>query len=357
MLGASAPALVELGPELCGSFGASCLASGLSYSFFSFAVDVAVSIHHDDAFHALMRCAFAGVISFMISHIFDLEFGLQGDRILFRIAQLLNATFLGGGHILLFMHSKSHLWTHSAIQSLLLESRASLTVLSLCEYLPSSHEELLAASSLECFQDMAGTCQHPGSSTSLLTILPDLLCQKICGRLGRMVSSTLSACPLTLDDLVHLCPLKKVGDLPIACQDGGGVRSRPDWSVPPKAASGIFASLRKEFLTFILRHGLHKRLRKHVADASESPFFSESEVAAFRDIANQWFVSQGCADTIDWSRPEGQPYCLRALSALSKLVKDADCHLFKSLLEGVSTGYDDDIPPSFGFQQDRRGCF
>ena len=131
-------------------------ASGLSYSFFSFAVDVSVSIHHDDAFHALMRCAFAGVISFMISHVFDLEFGPQGDRILFRIAQLLNATFLGGGHILLFMHSKSHLWTHSAIQSLLLESRASLTVLSLCEYLPSSHEELLAASSLECFQDIYG---------------------------------------------------------------------------------------------------------------------------------------------------------------------------------------------------------
>ena len=78
---------------------------------------------------------------------------------------------------------------------------------------------------------------------------------------------------LSLDALVALRPVKQAGDLPIASQDGGGIHSKPDWSVPPSSASGIFSQLRKDFLTFILQHGLHKRLRDHVAAASDSPFF------------------------------------------------------------------------------------
>ena len=143
-----------------------------------------------------------------------------------------------------------------------------------------------------------------------------------------------------------LRPVKQADDLPIASQDGGGIHSKPDWSVPPSSASGIFSQLRKDFLTFILQHGLHKRLRDHVAAASDSPFFSDKEVLAFRRIANRWFAAQGCRDEVNWDKPSGQPYCLHALHSLSQVVKDADKHLFLALLEGVPTGYDGDIPKS-----------
>jgi len=83
----------------------------------------------------------------------------------------------------------------------------------------------------------------------------------------------------------------------------------------------------------------------------EVSLFAEHEILSLRSMADRWFTSRGCSEAINWAVPEGQPYCLHALSSLSKLVKDADCHLFRSLLEGVATGYDGDIPPSFVFTQ------
>ena len=107
----SASVVLELGPDKVGSLGASCLSSGLSYSFFSFDSNSDDSLCQDDRYHALMRCAFAGVVSVVLAQVLDLEAGLQGDRMLYRVVQLLTAVFLGGGHVLLLMHAQSHLWT------------------------------------------------------------------------------------------------------------------------------------------------------------------------------------------------------------------------------------------------------
>ena len=339
--------LVELGHSTSGFFADLALASGFSYAFFSFGDSSAsASLCHEDAFSALLRCAFSGVVSVMVAHVFDLEAGPLGDRLLHRLCQLLLATFLGGGHILLFMHSASGLWTQRATRSLLLEARAALTILPLCGFGSTCHDELLLASSLECFGSLAGTCRHAGSASTSAFSLPPALCQGIISLLCRSSSSSGSPALLSLDALVTLRPVKQAGDLPIASQDGGGIHSKPDWSVPPSSASGIFSQLRKDFLTFILQHGLHKRLRDHVAAASDSPFFSDKEVLAFRGIANRWFDAQGCRDEVNWEKPSGQPYCLHALHSLSQVVKDADKHLFLALLEGVPTGYDGDVPKS-----------
>ena len=122
------PTLVELGHSTSGFFADLSLASGFSYAFFSFGDSSAsASLCHDDAFSALLRCAFSGVASVMVAHVFDLEAGPLGDRLLHRLCQLLLAAFLGGGHILLFMHSASGLWTQRSTRSLFLEARAALT--------------------------------------------------------------------------------------------------------------------------------------------------------------------------------------------------------------------------------------
>ena len=115
----------------------------------------------------------------MVAHVFDLEAGPLGDRLLHRLCQLLLATFLGGGHILLFMHSASGLWTQRATRSLLLEARAALTILPLCGFGSTCHDELLLASSLECFGSLAGTCRHAGSASTSAFSLPPALCHHL----------------------------------------------------------------------------------------------------------------------------------------------------------------------------------
>ena len=242
------PTLVELGHSTSGFFADLALASGFSYAFFSFGDSAAsASLCHEDAFSALLRCAFSGVVSVMVAHIFDLEAGPLGDRLLHRLCQLLLATFLGGGHILLFMHSASGLWTQRATRSLLLEARAALTVLPLCGFGSACHDELLLASSLECFGSLAGTCRHTNSASTLACSIPSALCQGIVSRLGRSNSLSGSPALLSLDALVALRPVKQARDLPIASQDGGGIHSKPDWSVPPSSASGIFSAASEGF--------------------------------------------------------------------------------------------------------------
>ena len=55
---------------------------------------------------------------------------------------------------------------------------------------------------------------------------------------------------------------------------------------------------------------------------------------------------KGCAAPISWDIPDGQPYALHALSALSGCLQDKASALFPALLSGVPTGFDCDIPPS-----------
>ena len=49
---------------------------------------------------------------------------------------------------------------------------------------------------------------------------------------------------------------------------------------------------------------------------------------------------------VDWSVPDGQPYCLHALAAFGAVVGDKDVALWPALLRGVPTGFDNGIPAS-----------
>ena len=49
---------------------------------------------------------------------------------------------------------------------------------------------------------------------------------------------------------------------------------------------------------------------------------------------------------IDWTVREHQPMHLQLMHALSQFMNDADTDLFPCLIQGVPTGFSDDIPPS-----------
>ena len=77
----------------------------------------------------------------------------------------------------------------------------------------------------------------------------------------------------------------------------------------------------------------------------DTPLFSSEEVCRIRSIFDDFFVSKELPKP-DWSVPDFQPYCLHALAQLLTAVQDKDVTLWSSVLEGVLTGFNDDIPLS-----------
>lgn len=78
-----------------------------------------------------------------------------------------------------------------------------------------------------------------------------------------------------------------------------------------------------------------------------SPPFSETILAPFRHDLEQFLCESGI--TPDWSIREYQPMCLEIMRGISKIMQDPDQALFKSLIEGVGTGFQHDIPLSHCF--------
>ena len=128
---------------------------------------------------------------------------------------------------------------------------------------------------------------------------------------------------------------------------GGGLHSQPDWSRPARPQADVLKSIRDELAAFCSSRCTLSKLRTQHQEASD-PLFDTAEISEIRDVATKWFSSMGMPN-VDWSIPEGQPYCLHAQSSLSAFLGDADSTLFGCLLQGVPTGVKRDIPAS--------GCF
>ena len=127
----------------------------------------------------------------------------------------------------------------------------------------------------------------------------------------------------------------------------GAFFSLPDWSCPPPGQQDRLQGLRSVWSDWLAAKHIPLRLRSHVQAASEEPLFTPAEVAELRALASSWFATQGYP-SVSWEIPEFQ---------LADAISDADVSLWPSLLEGVPTGIDADIPKSNVFipvQQDRQ---
>ena len=146
----------------------------------------------------------------------------------------------------------------------------------------------------------------------------------------------------TLDQMWSCIPVKSTHDDPKAFVDGGGAFSQPDWSIPHEPDS--LRPLRHILLSFCGSHSIPSRLRRNIKHAVKDPLFTDEEVLLLRSLISQFFQRRGAA--IDWTIPDGQPYCLHALAFLSTFISDKDPTLFAALLQGVPTGFHHDIPLS-----------
>ena len=59
-----------------------------------------------------------------------------------------------------------------------------------------------------------------------------------------------------------------------------------------------------------------------------------------------WKILRESGINPDWSIREHQPMCLHIMHGLSKIMQDPDQALFPSLIDGVGTGFQHDIPLS-----------
>ncbi|OLQ12435.1 hypothetical protein AK812_SmicGene3653 [Symbiodinium microadriaticum] len=101
-------------------------------------------------------------------------------------------------------------------------------------------------------------------------------------------------------------------------------------------------------MEFCGRCHLPSRLRSRLLSPKEENLLSAEDIASVQSIFGSWLQEQ-TGHSVDWSISPDQPYCLHALSMLSSALHDCDISLFGALLQGVPTGFKQDIPLS--------GCF
>ena len=77
--------------------------------------------------------------------------------------------------------------------------------------------------------------------------------------------------------------------------------------------------------------------------SSDAPL-PEETVQYFRNSLSELLASANLP--CDWTIPPGQPFYLHVMQSLSLLLQDPDNSLFFHLVQGVPTGYKNDIPPS-----------
>jgi hypothetical protein len=139
-------------------------------------------------------------------------------------------------------------------------------------------------------------------------------------------------------------------------QDGGGIHSTADWSIP-RGDKDIFGPLRDKWSKRAEKWRLCSRLRKHLracaafrsktkADNHEKPgnLFSSKEIAEMQQDMVDFLERLGhqCSDVVS----KGQPFTLKIWQAILDVMSDVDGKLPSILEKGVPTGIDSEIPAS-----------
>ena len=146
-------------------------------------------------------------------------------------------------------------------------------------------------------------------------------------------------------------------DLPRANQNGGGIFSLPDWSCPPPGQQDRLQGLRSAWSEWLAAKRIPLRWRSHVQAASAEPLFTPAEVAELRVLA---FFPGSLIRVILQSLGKFRPFSPTPGPPLHPspmpLPMQMSLNLWPSLLEGVPTGIDADIPKSNVFipQQGRQ---
>lgn len=278
----------------------------------------------------------------------------KSRALLERSVQCLLATYAAGGHGHLEQPKGALSWHNDLVLNWVTTCAPFLILVAACRYGLDSADSWLFASSYQPCVSLAALCNHNTPHVSLINKrlsdgsflsrqsaeYPQSLAQQFALAIALLLSV---GSELTLSQANTAIPIKSHTEPPHSNVDGAGALSKPDWSAPQSSQDPLKA-LRQAWTQHILKHELHHRLQQRLAVTSSAPPFDEAIISQFRSILDSLSPTP-----MDWSVPAEQPFCLHALHALSHWIQDADVNLFPSLLEGVPTGFQRDIPSSHVF--------
>ena len=292
---------------------------------------------------SLMRCTMAGMFKFL----FLVCTAAQTHDDAIASLHLAMACFHSGGHVCLDVHPNSFIWSLPMFSHLVSSAAVHLIqvrCVAQCA-LSASWAWCTSLESLQCLSKIPSGGSPTIHSLTGGSLFPPDLSDKLVAIVGTLgFHSRALECNVSWQALLHRLPVKERQASPHALVDGGGVFSYPDWSESRRPCNDILQGLRHTIMSFCGQNRIPSRLRQHVASASDAPLFSPDEIASLRQNVASHFQQAG--HDMHWNIPEGQPYCLHALAALSAFMQDKDKTLFTALLQGVPTGFHHDIPLS-----------
>ena len=159
--------------------------------------------------------------------------------------------------------------------------QADLNVIPACKYGMNVYKRWLFVSGYRELRALSGCCQHEpnahmdirckrdasGKRLSKLTAeFPAQLCTAYACTCVPLFSLCDHPCDIQICQLPYLNPIKKANEMPRACQDGGGIHSLPDWSVPRVNCPDVMKDVRQPLFALLLQWHAPQRLKQHVQE-------------------------------------------------------------------------------------------
>ena len=270
-----------------------------------------------------------------------------------------------GGHCHLEQPSNAMSWLEPEVQSFIANVGIHCVMLAACAYNMDVDKSWIFATSLDSLRQLGTTCNHPkGTHESIIgTKHPDGSFKSrdtaqyppsLCDAFARIVQHLFSknSIDLPCKQIISFAAHKARNAPPFSCEDGGGIPSQPDWSQSCRHHQDVFKELRSKFFQAILDKKLHLQFMAHVDSRQPTAPFSSEEVEYFSSLISDFLKPKNL--DVNWSQREHRPMFLDIMQQLSVVMLDADVNLFECLIKGVSTGFQNDIPPSNCFGRNDR---
>ena len=284
---------------------------------------------------------------------YELQQVQESYLMLSRCILCLTLVFQAGGHVHLEQPPSAMSWLEDCVIHFLKLVSAWCVVIAAWAYGQNWYKSWMFASSFQAISELGALCTHPPNSHESMrgvdptsgefksrqtACYPTDLAQKFAKNIMPLVSRNKQ--DWSWNQRHSLLPIKGRCEAPISYEDGAGLWSLPDWSLPGREDPDILRFLRKGWVQRILDLKLDKKLLMYFSQRDHpSP-----PLQIFKDLLIEFLDQHGVL--LDWKIRNHQPMHLLILQAFSNLMQDRDQRRFPSLIDGVVTGFHHNIPKS-----------
>ena len=204
---------------------------------------------------------------------YELQQVQESYLMLSRCVTCLTLIFQAGGHVQLEQPPSAMSWLEDCVTQFLRLISAWCVVIAACAYGKNWYKSWMFASSFQAISDLGAVCNHPPQSHESMRGLdptsgefksrqtacyPEELSLKFAKLVIPLISCNKH--DVSWADRHSLLPIKGRCDPPISYEDGAGIWSLPDWSLPGREDPDTFRCLRTAWVQKILHLKLDKQL-------------------------------------------------------------------------------------------------